>query len=124
MITREHLLRELMLKKMPSPEMAAHSPSAAQYQRVAASTTVNRPSTSRAPRAARLNDNRRRRRPAASDNSTTPALPAEYSRATRLSLAPSWRLANTTSWAYTVAETRLMRAIMAEMLRSTGWPRT
>jgi hypothetical protein len=56
--------------------MAAHRTRAAQYQRVAASATVSSPSTSRAPRAARLNDNRRRTGPAASDSSTTPALPA------------------------------------------------
>ena len=52
-------LTVLMLKKMPRPEMAAHSTSAPQYQRVAANTTVSRPSTTRAPRAARLNDSRR-----------------------------------------------------------------
>jgi hypothetical protein len=39
-----------MLKKVSRPEMAAHSP--VQYQRVAASTTVCSPSTSRPPRAA------------------------------------------------------------------------
>src|SRR5215211_8584368 len=117
-------LAVLMLKKIPRPEMAAHSSTATQYQRVAANTTVSSPSITRAPRAATLNDSRRRTGPAASDSSTTLALPAAYSRATWLSLASSWRLAKTTSWAYTVAETRLMRAIMAEMLRSTGWPRT
>ena len=85
---------------------------------------VSSPSTISAPRAATLNDSRRRTGPAASDSSTTPALPAAYSRATRLSLASSWCLAKTTSWAYTVAPTKLISAIMAEMLRSTGCPRT
>jgi hypothetical protein len=65
-------LTVLTLKKMPRPEMAAHSASATQYQRVAASTMVSRPSSRRAPRAATLNDSRRRTGPAASDNSTTP----------------------------------------------------
>jgi hypothetical protein len=69
-------LAVLMLKKIPRPETAAHSTSATQYQWVAANTTVSSPSTARAPEAATLNESRRRTGPAASDSSTTRALPA------------------------------------------------
>src|SRR5918994_4082616 len=55
--------------KKPRPEMAAHNPSATQYQRVAASMTVSNPASSTAPTAATPNDSRRRTGLAASDSS-------------------------------------------------------
>ena len=53
---------------------------------------------------------------------TTPA--SRRGRSATLVAGVQLALATTTSWACTVAPTRLMSAIMVETFRSTGWPRT
>ena len=114
----------LMLKKIPNPDATAQATRAAQYSRRKAKTTVTAPIRINEPSAAGANRRRRRSLPAARPMTTTPRLPAENRKPTRASDAASRCLANRTSWVWGVTTTKLINAIMREMLRSTGCPRT
>jgi hypothetical protein len=53
-----------------------------------------------------------------------PAAPAAYSTPTWKSLAANTRFPNSTNCAQVVTDTKLIKAIMIEIERSTGWCRT
>ena len=68
--------------------------------------------------------NRLRNLPASSPVTTTPALPAAKSRPICRLLASSRSSAKSTSSAKVEAVTKLIKAIISEMFRSTGWEST
>src|SRR5271170_952112 len=82
------------------------------------------PAMTRAPGAVTEKLSRRRIEEAEMLTTTTPAAPAAKSSATWLSVAPSTRSANRTSWLFSVEATKLIKAIMSEMLRRIGCDQT
>src|ERR1700733_11725633 len=113
-----------MLSSMPKPDDAAHRTSAAAYEPARAMAVMVNPATTRAPRAATAKDTRRRIGPATGLTATIPAAPAAYRKPISELVACRARRANRTSWESAVAATKLIRAIMIEIERSTGFDHT
>ena len=113
-----------MLKRMPSPDEAAHSGSASQNQVTPANTTWIAPININEVIASAVKLKRFRSRPARSPVTTTPALPAANIAPTPRGPTSSRSCANSTSCVNVVAPTKLISAIINEMLRSTGCPMT
>src|SRR5580692_9806739 len=114
----------LMLSSKPKPEDAAHSTSAPGYESARAMAVMVNPATTRAPRAATAKETRRRIGPAMRLTATTPAAPAAYRKPISELVARRACRAKRTSWELAVEATKLIRAIMIEMERSTGLDHT
>ena len=82
------------------------------------------PARTRAPRAVTAKETRWRIGPATRLTATMPAAPAAYRKPISELVACRARRAKRTSWESAVVATRLIRAIMIEMERSTGLDHT
>src|SRR5207237_3001578 len=101
-----------------------YSGRAAQYQGTAANAASDRPQAIKHPSTTKLNENRRRKRPASSEKATEPAPEAANKRPSSKFEVCSRSFAYRTACAVAVAFTKLNSIIISEMLRSTGWRST
>jgi hypothetical protein len=85
---------------------------------------IVKPVRTRAPRAVTAKESRSRIGPATRLTATMPAAPAAYRKPISELVASRARRAKRTSWESAVAATKLIRAIMIEMERRTGWDHT